>query len=159
MEYHFLIHKKTRQNLIDNLRDTSPEELCAVAEGYSNTIFWNIAHCLATQQLLHYYLSGNPFRTDAYWINTFKKGTLPPPEIEKAKMEYLAYLLEESAKILRADYQSGLMNQYESYHTSFGLEIRNINEAIVFNNMHESLHYGYIMAQKRAVQKAQNITR
>jgi hypothetical protein len=31
------------------------------------------------------------------------------------------------------------------------MDLKSIQDAIIFNNMHESLHYGYVMAQKRAI--------
>jgi len=31
------------------------------------------------------------------------------------------------------------------------MDLKSIQDAIIFNNMHESLHYGYAMAQKRAI--------
>ena len=40
---------------------------------------------------------------------------------------------------------------YTAYSTSFGIDLKNIQDAIIFNNMHESLHFGYAMAQKRAL--------
>jgi hypothetical protein len=49
------------------------------------------------------------------------------------------------------DYDNNFFTDYNSYTTSFGLDLKNIQEAIIFNNMHESLHLGYCMAQKRAI--------
>ena len=62
MNYHFKAHLQIRENLLYTLETTSLEELTLIPDGFNNNIFWNIAHCVATQQLLHYYLSGNPFR-------------------------------------------------------------------------------------------------
>ena len=49
------------------------------------------------------------------------------------------------------DFDADLFSDYTPYTTSFGLDLKNIQDAIIFNNMHETLHYGYIMAQKRAI--------
>ncbi len=49
------------------------------------------------------------------------------------------------------DYDSDFFSDYTPYTTSFGMDLKSIQDAIIFNNMHESLHYGYIMAQKRAI--------
>ena len=77
MNYHFTAHRQVRRNLLEMLQETSHEDLLHIPDGFNNNMYWNIAHCVATQQLLHYYLSGNPFRVDKYWIETYKKGTLP----------------------------------------------------------------------------------
>ena len=81
MNYHFLAHRQVRENLQEILRKTSLEELTMIPDGFNNNIFWNIAHCVATQQLLHYYLSGNEFVIDTVWIENYKKGTLPNLDI------------------------------------------------------------------------------
>jgi hypothetical protein len=46
------------------------------------------------------------------------------------------------------DYDDDFFPDYTAYSTSFGIDLKNIQDAIIFNNMHESLHFGYVMAQK-----------
>lgn len=151
MNYHFQAHKAVRKNLLDVLQDLSLDDLLYIPDGFNNNIYWNIAHTVATQQLLHYYLSGNPFRIDKYWVETYKKGTLPNLDVQASEVEDLAFLLTETSKILLKDYDAELFSDYTPYSTSFGLDLKSIQDAIIFNNMHESLHYGYILAQKRAI--------
>lgn len=151
MNYHFQAHKAVRKNLLEVLQDLSLDDLLYIPDGFNNNIYWNIAHIVATQQLLHYYLSGNPFRIDKYWVETYKKGTLPNLDVQASEVEDLAFLLTETSKILLKDYDAELFSDYTPYSTSFGLDLKSIQDAIIFNNMHESLHYGYILAQKRAI--------
>lgn len=151
MKYQLEAHRQVRENLIEVLNTTSLENLLFIPDGFNNHIFWNIAHCLATQQLLHYYLTGNEIKVDRKWIDAYKKGTLPNFDIEYSDVEDLAFLLRETSKILLTDYDKGIFSDYKSYTTSFGMDLKNIKDAIIFNNMHESLHYGYILAQKRAL--------
>ncbi|WEK71532.1 MAG: DinB family protein [Candidatus Chryseobacterium colombiense] len=151
MNYHFQAHRQVRKNLLEILQNTSHEDLLLIPDGFNNNIYWNIAHTVATQQLLHYYLSGNPFRIDKYWIETYKKGTLPNFDVQKSEVEDLEFLLTETSKILMKDYDSDFFSDYTPYTTSFGMDLKSIQDAIIFNNMHESLHYGYVMSQKRAI--------
>ncbi|QDP85940.1 DinB family protein [Chryseobacterium sp. SNU WT5] len=151
MNYHFQAHRAVRQNLLEVLQNTSKRDLLLIPDGFNNNIYWNIAHTVATQQLLHYYLSGNPFRIDKYWIETYKKGTLPVLDVPQSEMEDLAFLLTETSKILMKDFDADFFTDYTSYTTSFGLDLKNIQDAIIFNNMHETQHLGYAMAQKRAI--------
>lgn len=151
MKYQLEAHHQIRINLFEILKTTSLDDLMFIPDGFNNHIFWNIAHCLATQQLLHYYLTGNEIKVDRRWIDHYKKGTLPNFDVNDSNVEDLAFLLKETSKILVEDYDKGLFDNYQSYTTSFGMDLRNIKEAIIFNNMHESLHYGYILAQKRAL--------
>ena len=151
MNYHFQVHQQIRKNLLDLLQNNTLEDLVIIPDGFNNNMFWNIAHTVATQQLLNYYLSGNPFRIDKYWVETYKKGTLPTMEVSAAEVEDLGFLLTETSKILLKDYDADFFSDYTPYTTSFGLDLKNIQDAIIFNNIHESLHLGYAMAQKRAL--------
>lgn len=151
MNYHFQAHKQVRENLLELLNTSSIEDLVLIPDGFNNNLFWNIAHTVATQQLLHYYLSGNDFRIDKYWIETYKKGTIPKLDVSISEVEDLGFLLVETSKILVKDYEADFFSSYTPYETSFGLKLSQIQDAIIFNNMHESLHYGYAMAQKRAI--------
>ena len=151
MNYHFQVHQQIRRNLLDLLQKNTLEDLVIIPDGFNNNMYWNIAHTVATQQLLHYYLIGNPFRIDKYWVETYKKGTLPTLEVSVAEVEDLGFLLSETSKILLKDYDADFFSDYTPYTTSFGLDLKNIQDAIIFNNVHESLHLGYAMAQKRAL--------
>lgn len=151
MNYHFQAHRQVRRNILEILQNTSTKDLLLIPDGFNNNIYWNIAHCVATQQLLHYYLSGNPFRIDQYWIETYKKGTLPNLNVQQSEIDDLAFLLTETSKVLMKDYDDDFFPDYTSYTTSFGLDLKNIQDAIIFNNMHESTHLGYAMAQKRTI--------
>lgn len=151
MNYHFSAHLQIRKNLLEILQNTSKEDLLLIPDGFNNNIYWNIAHCVATQQLLNYYLSGNDFRIDQYWIEKYKKGTFAQMEVDDTEIEDLAFLLLETSKVLMKDFDADFFTDYQPYSTSFGIDIKSIQDSIIFNNMHESLHFGYILALKRAV--------
>lgn len=151
MNNHFSNHRAIRKNLLNILQNTSEKDLLTIPDGFNNNIYWNIAHCVATQQLLCYYLSGNNFRIDKTWVETYKKGTFANTDVKTPEIEDLAFLLTETSKILMKDFDEGFFTDYTPYSTSFGIDLKNIQDAIIFNNMHESLHFGYILAQKRAL--------
>ena len=118
--------------------ETPFDALFVVPDGLNNHIFWNIAHCVATQQLLHYYLTGNDFRVDQKWVELYKKGTFPCFDEEEEDVENLA-----------SDYDEGYFAEYKTYSTSFRLELKNIENAIIYNNIHEGIHLGHVMAQRK----------
>lgn len=151
MNHLFRAHRITRKNLARVLQQTSYEDLMLIPLGFNNNIYWNIAHCVATQQLLIYYLSGNDFRIDKYWVETYKKGTFPNTEVSQSEIEDLYFLLNETSKIMEKDYSEHFFQEYEPYTTSYGFDLKNIDDAILFNNIHEGLHLGYVQAQKRAL--------
>jgi len=151
MNYLFKAHKMLRNNLASILQKTSYEDLINIPDGFNNNMYWNIAHCLATQQLLIYYLSGNSFRIDKYWVETYKKGTFPNSDVTQDEIDDLYFLLTETSKIMETDYNEHFFIDYTPYTTSLGMDLKNIEDAITFNNVHEGLHLGYIQAQKRAL--------
>ena len=72
-------------------------------------------------------------------------------DISQEDVQNLDFILIETSKVLVKNYDEGIFSDYRPYSTSFGLDLKKIQDAIIFNNMHESLHYGYVMAQKRAI--------
>ena len=123
MNTHFQNHRAVRKNLLNILQNTSHKDLLTIPDGFNNNIYWNIAHCVATQQLLCYYLSGNPFRIDKYWVDTYKKGTLPNLDVSESEVEDLGFLLIETSKILMKDYDDDFFPDYTAYSTSFGIDL------------------------------------
>jgi hypothetical protein len=60
------------RTILDNLLNTfSIDQLNNTPEGFKNNIFWNIAHVVATQQLLVYKLSNLPMQLPEIGINLF----------------------------------------------------------------------------------------
>ena len=49
----------------------------------------------------------------------------------------------------KEDYQKGLFKKYNAYTVSTTSTLTNINEALAFNNFHEGIHFGYILAMKK----------
>ena len=60
----------------------------------------------------------------------------------------MAFILKETSKLLASDYDEGYFAEYKTYSTSFGLELKNIENAII-NNIHEGIHLGHVMAQRK----------
>ena len=69
---------------------------------------------------------------------------VPPP------LQILA-LLHEGPRRLRADYEAGRFVRFRRYMTSAGIALAEIEDAISFNNIHEGIHLGYILAQRKLV--------
>ena len=50
--------KQTRKNLL-NFFEKHEGKAHLIPHGFNNSLYWNFAHCIVTQQLLIYKLSGN----------------------------------------------------------------------------------------------------
>ena len=52
---------------------------------------------------------------------------------------------------MQQDYDNGLFTEYSEYTTSYNITLSSAEDAIAFNNVHEGLHFGYIMGLKKAI--------
>ncbi len=143
----FRLHKTTRNTLLTYLENLSPEQLGQIPNGFSNHIFWNIAHCVVTQQILCYKLSNLPLLISNEILEKYKKGSIPVSEIPSSEeINQVRELLISTQKQLEADYAKGLFKNFTPYPTSYGFDLQTIDDAITFNNTHEGMHLGTIKA-------------
>lgn len=143
----FKLHKATRLKLLHYLENLSPQQLAKIPNGFHNNVFWNIAHCVVTQQLMCYKFSGNTPLVAPEFIEKFRKGTAPDGHIPtQEEIETLKKLLISTQQQLQTDYEQGFFKHYDTYMTSYGFELTSIEDAIHFNNTHESMHLGVVIA-------------
>ena len=141
----FDLHKITRKHLITYLDTLSPEQLAYIPKGFRNNIFWNIAHCVVTQQLLCYKFSELSLLISDMWVEKYRKDTIPNGSFPtQEEIQELRLLLISTQKQLQQDYQQGKFIQYTTYTTSYGFTLSSIEEALLFNNAHETMHLGII---------------
>lgn len=143
----FNLHKATRTKLLGFLEKLTAEQLAEIPDGFHNNVFWNIAHCVATQQILCYKLSGVTPRVPDEFIDAYRKGTAPDGQVPTdEQINSLKKLLVTTQTQLQADYQQGVFKNYKAYMTSYGFELTSIEDAIHFNNTHEGMHLGTVIA-------------
>tara|TARA_B100000401_G_C52776194_1_gene705787 strand:+ start:1169 stop:1618 length:450 start_codon:yes stop_codon:yes gene_type:complete len=137
---------QTRKNILA-LYEKHEDVAFTIPKGFKNHLYWNLAHCVVTQQILCYKLSNNDMLLENEFIDAYKKGTVPTseviPEFEVLKTKELLFTTLEQ---LEKDYQLGLFSNFNAYSTSYGLQLNNFEDAIQFNTIHEALHLGYMMA-------------
>jgi hypothetical protein len=151
MEKHFEDLHQIRNHFLSFLHKYSLNQLIFIPEGFKNHIFWNCAHVLVTQQLMTYYLTDNEMLVENDWVMRFKKGTFGDENVSNDDVKKLIKLLQSTQISLRKDYKSEKLSYFRSYETSFGIKLETIQDAIRFNNLHESLHLGYIMALSKNI--------
>lgn len=149
MKKHFEDLSIIRNQFISFLEDYDLKHLTHIPMGFKNHIFWNCAHALVTQQLLVYHLSGNQMLVGQDWVLRFKKGTFGDQNVQPAEVQKLIELLSSTVEQTRKDYFAENLSKYQPYETSFGISLSSVEDAIRFNNIHESLHLGYIMAMRK----------
>ncbi|QYN48483.1 DinB family protein [Apibacter sp. ESL0432] len=151
MKKQFEIFKIHRKSLVQEIDDLSIEQLQKIPEGFKNNIFWNVAHTLVSQQILHYKMSGlNPLITND-WIENYQNGTFPRFVITEDEIDYLKSKLIITAEQLEEDFNEKKFESYTEFETKMGIVISSVEDAINFNNTHEALHYGIVSSMKKLV--------
>ena len=147
----FEVQKTIREILLKILDNHSLEQLNKIPTGFSNNLIWNIAHCVSTQQVLVYKLSGLPMKVSEDFINKYRKGTKPEGDVSQVEVDEIRTLLSTTLEQVQKDFADGIFQTYTEYTTSMGYTLKNINGALDFNNYHEGIHTGIVMSIRKFV--------
>lgn len=149
LTYELEILQEARNKLLSVLHASSNDQLTAIKKGYNNNILWNIGHIVCTQQLLCYRVFGHEINLDPEFIDSFRKGSVPNGEKELKHIPAIERELQYGVDELKQNLTSLSWNMETPYATSFGITLNSIEEVVQFLLMHDGIHLGYIMAQKR----------
>jgi hypothetical protein len=108
-------------------------------------------HVVVTQQLLVYGLSGLPMLIDSQLVEAFRKGTKTEEDASQKDVDNLKDLLISTVEQTQKDYAAGIFTNYTTYTVSTKSTLTNVEEALEFNNFHEGIHLGYILAMKNTI--------
>ena len=151
MNWAFEITYKNRKIMASFLDAFSLDELNKIPNGFNNNIFWNIAHLVATQQLLVYGLSGLPMHVSDEFVEKYRKDSKPNSNTSQEEVDEVKDLLFSTLDKTKEDYHNGVFKDYKSYTTSTNSTLTTVEQAMEFNNFHEGIHLGYILAMKKSL--------
>lgn len=151
LEKIFDINLQSRKILERILKDTRREELLKIPLGYKNNIWWNIAHVVVSQQILVYKMSNLQMRVPDLLVDKFKKGTVPDGTASEQEINSIRSLLFATIAATKEDYETGRFREYGEYTTSANVTLKSVEDAMAFNNYHEGLHMGMILALQKMV--------
>ncbi len=151
MQRTFEITRTSRKIVSQFLENYSLEQLNKIPEGFKNNLIWNIAHIVVTQQLLVYKFSGLPMLVSDELVEKYIKGTKPELDATQSDIEEIKSLLSMTINQTEEDYDNGIFKNYQEYPTSTGFVLRNVEDAMVFNNFHEGLHIGILMSLRKFI--------
>lgn len=151
MDWAFDITTKNRTLFKGFLETYTLEELNKVPKGFNNNIIWNVAHTIVTQQLLVYNLSGLPMLLSSDLVDMYKKGSKPERDVTQDELNAIKDLLFSTIEKTKEDYNNKLFKNYNQYTVTTKSVLTKVEEAIDFNNFHEGIHLGYILALKKSL--------
>ena len=144
-------HQAARKNIAGLVSAHSLQQLNRVPEGLNNNLIWNAGHVVATCELLTYGLARLPLPSGNDFVNRYRKGTRPEGAVEQAEVDVILEALMTGHVRLSEDLDRADWSGYTPYATSFGVTLNSIVESVAFNNMHETLHLGTMLALRRLV--------
>ena len=142
---------RSRNMILELLQKHTLEQLNKIPEGFNNNLIWNIGHIIVAQQVLVYKLSGLPMMIADEMVDKYKNGSRPERDVTQAELDEIKNLLLETINKTAADYNNGVFKTYNEYTTSIGFNLKNAEEAIVYNNFHEGLHLGIMMSIRKFI--------
>ncbi|WP_459210417.1 DinB family protein [Aquimarina rhabdastrellae] len=142
------VNRKLMEKILDG---HTLEQLNKVPDGFRNNLIWNIAHVVITQQLLVYKLSGLPMKVSEALVEKYKKGTQTQGDVTQGDVAEIKASLFSTLDMLEKDIEDKIFTSYQEYPTSTGFVLTSLSDAIAFNNFHEGIHLGYILALKKAL--------
>lgn len=151
MNWTFDICLKNRNILDGFLNQFSLDKLNKIPDGFSNNLIWNIAHVIVTQQLLVYGNSQLPMLVSDEMVAKYRKGTKAEHDVNQEEVNEIRSLLFSTLEKTQDDYFNGHFKNYIEYTVSTKSTLTNVEEALEFNNFHEGIHLGYILALKKSI--------
>ena len=143
--------KTIRSKYIGFLENHTLEQLNRVPEGFSNNLIWNIGHIIVAQQGLIYKQSDLPMNVREELYEKYRSGTKPESDITEEERQELKLLLTSMIERTENDLANGVFKVYNERTTGTGFHLGNLNDALVFNNVHEGIHLGYMMAMRKSL--------
>ena len=142
----------TRKNILNLLSKFSLDQVNLIPAGFNNNLAWNAGHCWVTQKLLTYGLSGKNTGLSAEIIAAYKKGSAPTAPLSAEAWAEIIEGLTNSVEELKTDLESSTWADHKPYTTSYGVTISHVRKGVRFNNTHEGMHYGVMLALGKLVE-------
>lgn len=145
--------KTLRIALLKMVEELTTEQLNEIPAGFNNNIIWNIGHLLSSQQGLCYMRSGLPITIEEKYFLDYKVDSKPEQFVDAAGIATIKELLLTAIDRFDEDYHKNIFTGYHAWTNRYGITLTTIDEAISFIFFHEGLHFGYVMALKRIVNR------
>lgn len=145
---------KTNRTLYGKLAARfSDEQLNQIPDGYKNNIIWNIGHVIVVQQNLLYGLSGLKPHYPKEMYELYRPGSAPQGDISEGEINTIKDLMVSLIDKTEEDLRNEVFQDFRAYTTGTGFQLDSFAEAFEFNNYHEAIHLGYVMAMSKHLQR------
>lgn len=134
------IIRRSRQQLVEIIDQTSIEQLNKIPVGFRNNIIWNIGHLLVTLEGLTYRRAGLPMNVDPVLSARYGKETVPSGDTDASEIAEIKSLLLSSVNNIEECYIRNAFVNYTPWTTSMHFELADIDAALAYAAYHEGMH-------------------
>jgi hypothetical protein len=132
--------RKAFIKLVDSL---TIEQLNKIPDGFNNNIIWNFGHILVSTGIL-------PDTSTVKFVESYKKDTRPTYTVTEQEIAELKALALDSIEKIKVDYANGVFANITPFSTStYGVEMKSIEEVLITTIGHDNTHFGYALAQRK----------
>lgn len=151
IEATFKAWETSRKIFLTFFDNYSIDQLNKIPAGFKNNLVWNIGHIIVAQQALIYKGSNLPMHISEELFNLYKPGSVPTGITSQNEANELKELLLAVVPKTKEDLANGVFKTYTERTTITGFHLGSLMDAFEFNNYHEGVHLGYMMAMKKLV--------
>lgn len=135
-----------RHLLTNAIMSLTEKQWLNIPTQFDNNIAWNVGHINVVQQSVIYRLSGFDGYTTKAQARQFLPETSPKDWSTTPDIALLKQQTSTFGDQLKQDFSEGKFTEFTPYTTLAGFHLTSLEEAISFNNFHEGLHIGTILA-------------
>ena len=84
-------------------------------------------------------------------VTDYRKGSKPTGPVSAEDVKQTVAWLSDSITWLAEDLDLEIFKEFKIYPTSYGYTLTSIEDAVIFNNVHEAMHLGWINAIKKSL--------
>ena len=151
-EFGFKYIRKNRELFLELVNSLNIEQLNKIPDGFRNNIVWNFGHIVVSTQNLCYVRSGVKPDLDIKFKSKYSKDSRPESFITQEEIDILKEQLLSTIDKIESDLKAGVFKNITPYSTAtYKHEMYSIEEILTCTLAHDSMHYGYALAQKKSV--------
>lgn len=140
-----------RGYLASHIAGLTEEQLLEVPEGNENNILWHMGHLLVSHCGMTYGRCGLDYPCPREFTALFKGGSKPADWSETPDIAKIKGLFKENMNGIVEHYKNGDFENYDPQEMAPGMSLANIEEALGFVIIHESVHHGNIITIRRLI--------
>ncbi|MEP6683669.1 MAG: DinB family protein [Parafilimonas sp.] len=151
-EFVFKYIRKNRELFLDLVNSLSIEQLNKIPDGFNNNIAWNFGHIVVSTQSLCYIRSGIKPDLEIPLKAKYGKDSKPESFITQQEIDELKNRMVATINMIEEDVNNNVFKKITPYSTAtYAHEMHSIDEILTCTLAHDSLHFGYALAQRKLV--------